>query len=76
MTPSNDLRITPLRWAEVADRNVPVDWRLQLPSQGVDITTRAINDNSWQATLFPYWEGPVVATGTHQGRGYLEMTGY
>lgn len=76
VTPSNDLRITPLRWAEVADRNVPVDWRLQLPSQGVDITTRAINDNSWQATLFPYWEGPVVATGTHQGRGYLEMTGY
>ncbi|MEL7117023.1 MAG: lipocalin family protein, partial [Pseudomonadota bacterium] len=23
-----------------------------------------------------YWEGPVTATGSHPGRGYLEMTGY
>lgn len=74
--PSNDLRLTPLRTADVAEREVPVDWRLELPSQGLDITTRAINDDSWQATLFPYWEGPVVASGTHVGRGYLEMTGY
>jgi len=74
--PSNDLRITPLRWANVADRKVPVDWRLELPSKGVDITTRAVNDASWQSTLFPYWEGPIIATGTHRARGYLEMTGY
>jgi len=26
--------------------------------------------------MFPYWEGPVFATGSHEGRGYLEMTGY
>ncbi|WP_299442525.1 lipocalin family protein, partial [uncultured Rhodospira sp.] len=24
----------------------------------------------------PYWEGPVRITGSHGGRGYLEMTGY
>jgi predicted secreted hydrolase len=23
-----------------------------------------------------YWEGPIRMTGTHPGRGYLEMTGY
>ena len=39
-------------------------------------TTSALNDESWQATLFPYWEGPVTASGTHEGQGYLEMTGY
>ena len=76
VVPSNDLRLTPIRTAKVAGRDVPVDWRVELPSQGLDITTRAINDDSWQATLFPYWEGPVTAAGTHQGRGYLEMTGY
>ena len=74
--PSNDLLITPLRWVNIADRMIPVDWRLELPSQSVDITTQALNNDSWQSTLYPYWEGPVLATGTHQGRGYLEMTGY
>jgi predicted secreted hydrolase len=24
----------------------------------------------------PYWEGPVQISGSHGGRGYLEMTGY
>jgi predicted secreted hydrolase len=24
----------------------------------------------------PYWEGPVRFSGSHQGMGYLEMTGY
>jgi len=24
----------------------------------------------------PYWEGPVGISGSHAGRGYLEMTGY
>jgi predicted secreted hydrolase len=24
----------------------------------------------------PYWEGPVRISGSHGGRGYLEMTGY
>jgi predicted secreted hydrolase len=28
------------------------------------------------ATSVPYWEGPVFIEGSHQGRGYLEMTGY
>ncbi|MDB2666982.1 lipocalin family protein [Luminiphilus sp.] len=32
--------------------------------------------NSWLATAFPYWEGPVTVAGSHQGAGYLELTGY
>jgi predicted secreted hydrolase len=56
--------------------DVPVDWRIELPSLGLDITTSAVNNKSWQATLFPYWEGPVIASGTHEGQVYLETTGY
>ncbi len=70
------LSLEPLRTAEVAGRTVPVDWRLQLPAEGVDLTVTAVNPQSWQATLFPYWEGPVTATGSHGATGYLEMTGY
>ncbi|WP_435167084.1 lipocalin-like domain-containing protein [Falsirhodobacter sp. 1013] len=74
--PPGALRLTPLRMAKVAEREVPVEWRLELPAKGLDITTRALNDQSWNALSVPYWEGPIRATGTHPGRGYLEMTGY
>jgi predicted secreted hydrolase len=70
------LTVEPLRTAQVEGREVPVDWRLTLPERGLDVTVEAVNDDSWQATLFPYWEGPVRARGSHAGVGYLEMTGY
>ena len=55
---------------------VPVRWRVQLPQRGVDVTVDAINDDAWMATSVPYWEGPVNVNGSHDGIGYLEMTGY
>jgi predicted secreted hydrolase len=58
------------------DMGVPVRWRVELPAQGVDVTVAAINENAWMATSVPYWEGPVTITGSHEGIGYLEMTGY
>ncbi|WP_371156742.1 lipocalin-like domain-containing protein [Jannaschia sp. 2305UL9-9] len=78
LTPYADgaLRLTPLAQSRVAGRDVPTDWRLELPAEGVDIEVRAVNPDSWQDTLFPYWEGPVTASGTHTADGYLEMTGY
>lgn len=70
------LRLTPSRETEVAGRAVPTEWRLELPDRGVDITTRPLNPESWMATSFAYWEGPIRFGGSHEGRGYLEMTGY
>jgi predicted secreted hydrolase len=70
------LRITPMAKAVVANRELPVRWRLELPAKGVDIETSPLNEQAWMAMRFPYWEGPVFFTGSHEGRGYLEMTGY
>jgi predicted secreted hydrolase len=70
------LSLTPLDMSQVAGREVPTRWRLQLPAQSVDLEVGAVNGDSWQPTLFPYWEGPVTATGSHLAEGYLEMTGY
>ena len=77
-TPYGDgaLRLTPLGTAEVAGREVPVRWRVELPARGLDVTTEPLNPQAWMATSFPYWEGPVSVSGSHDGRGYLEMTGY
>ena len=70
------LRMIPGATSQVADRDIPTTWRLQLGEQDLDIEVTAHNPQSWMNTLVPYWEGPVAATGTHSGRGYLEMTGY
>ncbi|MFZ5962686.1 lipocalin-like domain-containing protein [Thalassococcus sp. BH17M4-6] len=70
------LQMEPLETATVAGREVPVAWRLRLPAQGVSVETQAVNPQSWMDTLFPYWEGPIRFSGSHEGRGYLEMTGY
>lgn len=68
--------LTPLQSTQVADREIPTHWRLQLPDRDLDITTEPLNPRAWMATSFPYWEGPIRFTGSHEGRGYLEMTGY
>jgi predicted secreted hydrolase len=70
------LRAEPLTRASVAGREVPVAWRLTLPARGLDVTLSALNPQAWMATSVPYWEGPVSLSGSHAGRGYLEMTGY
>lgn len=78
--PDGAFSATPLARHRVAGQPVPIDvpieWRVQLPSQGVDVTVAALNPDAWMATSVPYWEGPVTVTGSHGGRGYLEMTGY
>ncbi|MCY1465250.1 Lipocalin-like domain protein [compost metagenome] len=55
---------------------MPTRWRVQVPSQGVDVQLDALEPKAWMHTSFPYWEGPVRISGSVGGRGYLEMTGY
>jgi len=70
------LQLEPLQQASVAGRQIPVRWRVQVPEKGLDVEVSALNDQAWMNTSFPYWEGPVRVSGSHAGRGYLEMTGY
>src|SRR6056297_990187 len=66
----------PLAYSEVAGRSVPTRWAVTLPERGVDVTVGALNPEAWMGVSIPYWEGPVRVSGSHQGVGYLEMTGY
>jgi predicted secreted hydrolase len=70
------LTVTPLETASVAGRTLPIRWRIELPAHGIDVTTTALNPNTWMATQIPYWEGPVRFEGSKTGQGYVEMTGY
>lgn len=73
---SDDIAFEPLSTTTIAGRTLPNAWRLRVKSRGLDIETAPLNANSFMATSFAYWEGAIVFRGTHQGRGYLEMTGY
>lgn len=70
------LAVTPLAWKDVDGHRVPVQWKVALPAKGLEVTTAPLNPDSWMATVPAYWEGPVRLSGTHPGRGYVEMTGY
>ncbi len=77
-TPYGDgsLVITPVTHTDVNGASIPTDWMIALPDRGLSARITAVNPQSWMDTSFPYWEGPVRITGSHTGRGYLEMTGY
>ncbi|MFJ3076587.1 lipocalin-like domain-containing protein [Pseudomonas sp. NPDC087029] len=71
------IELTPLAWARQANgKQVPTRWRVQVPSQRVDVEVEALEPKAWMNTRFAYWEGPVRVKGSEAGRGYLEMTGY
>jgi len=57
----------------------PVEWRLRVPSLGIDLACKAIlpDQELRPKTGGPsYWEGAVDYSGSQTGVGYLEMTGY
>jgi predicted secreted hydrolase len=74
--PDGAISAAPQARTAVAGRKVPTRWRLDLPARGVDVTVAAVNPRAWMGVSVPYWEGPVTVSGSHDGTGYLEMTGY
>lgn len=74
--PNGAFTASPLETSNVEGRAIPTTWTVSLPEKWVSVTVTAINPNAWMDTSVPYWEGPVLMTGSHTGRGYLEMTGY
>ena len=74
--PSDAMAVTPLVRTSVAGRQIPTQWRIDIPSRGLRIDIVPLNPRSWMGTQIPYWEGPITIQGSHKGVGYLEMTGY
>ena len=58
------------------EKLIPLEWRVRVPKFDIDLSVTADRPGSWLATAFPYWEGPVSVEGSHEGVGYLELTGY
>jgi len=71
-----EIVMTPRTNIEVAGRSMPVEWQIAIPALGFAIACSPLNPASWMGTSFPYWEGPISFKGSHNGVGYLELTGY
>jgi len=60
--------------------NYPIEWQIKIPSMNIDITTKPIlNDCEFDASLSSYniyWEGAVQVSGSHTGKGFMELSGY
>jgi predicted secreted hydrolase len=73
---AGDIQLTPGR----RYKNYPIEWKLQIPRLNIELSaTPRLDDQELtsKSKLTPsYWEGSMRFTGTHQGLGYLEMTGY
>jgi predicted secreted hydrolase len=58
----------------------PVRWRLAVPSAGISLELTPLLDGAEvdgrASTGVAYWEGPVEASGSTSGEGYVELTGY
>jgi predicted secreted hydrolase len=73
---SSDIVMTPKLFSDVAGRHIPTAWDIAIASQSLAISCAPVNPACWMGTRFPYWEGPIHFSGSHNGVGYLEMTGY
>lgn len=58
----------------------PVQWKVSVPLLGIELEARAVSDAQElinEEKIGPtYWEGAVTYSGSGQGVGYLELTGY
>jgi predicted secreted hydrolase len=70
------LSFVPIVWETVEARQLPLSWQLSIPQSNVDIQINSRKINQWNPALLPYYEGMVDVTGSHQGQGFLELTGY
>ena len=73
----DQVKLTPLRhWQTEDGVRYPVSWRLQVAEFQLDLEVQALLDDQQMDHSVRYWEGAVEVSGSHPGRGYLELSGY
>jgi predicted secreted hydrolase len=78
-----DVRLEPLEWwtSDVSGVQYPVRWRLDIPSEALQLEVEPYLQNQELNLSVRYWEGAVRAVGAAGGArleadGYLELAGY
>jgi predicted secreted hydrolase len=73
----DQVKLTATRFWQAEDgTRYPVGWRLQVSEYQLDLQVQALIDDQLMDHTVRYWEGAVDVTGSHTGKGYLELSGY
>ena len=63
-------------WTSNTNSTYPSEWKFEIPSENISLLIKpAIQDQELDVSV-KYWEGAVTISGSHSGRGYVELTGY
>jgi len=74
-----DVVVTPLdTWKSSATgATYPARWQISVPKANLELeVVPDVADQELRLATGAYWEGSVAATGTANGQGYVELTGY
>lgn len=73
---SSELVLEPQGQTEMSGRLYPLAWRLNLPGKNINLKLQASKNDQVNSGRFTYYEGALDISGTHSGRGFMELTGY
>ncbi|WED22893.1 carotenoid 1,2-hydratase [Vibrio sp. JC009] len=73
---SDEIEVVPADFHKIKGTPYPIAWDIRIPSGQIEIRAEALNPNAKMPLTIPYWEGPVLVSGSHSGEGYMELTGY
>ncbi|WP_261902767.1 lipocalin-like domain-containing protein [Vibrio fortis] len=73
----SDIDIKPLPNSTLLNgRRMPLQWIINVPKYEINLTTRIQRRDMWLPFVIPYWEGPIMASGSHEASGFMQLTGY
>jgi predicted secreted hydrolase len=64
------------QWETDDGVSYPSKWRLIIPDYRTDLVITPLVDDQELNVTVRYWEGAVAVSGTSEGHGYVELTGY
>lgn len=72
----DQITLSPIQYTDIEASSYPTAWQISVPKYDINLEVSAINPSAKMPLTVPYWEGPVSISGSHQGEGYMELTGY
>ena len=71
-----EINLKAVEYTRIENSNYPTTWQLSIVNENIDLKISALNPHAKMPLSVPYWEGPIYFSGSHQGTGYMELTGY
>jgi predicted secreted hydrolase len=72
----SDIELNSIELTPVGNKELPLNWELKINSKRININIKATKNDQWSPASVAYYEGTVAVSGTHTGKGFLELTGY